>query len=92
MKDLLALFNWKERPATVWFVAAPLAILGICLMIGRGVLEIVRNGDWTYLIINVVMLAIMVAMFIPAWKQYKIAMARKAEYEARKKCYGVDEE
>jgi SNF family Na+-dependent transporter len=91
MKEFLELFNWKRRPATVWLVAGPIAIIGLFAMLARGILEIVNNGDWTYLLMNLAFLLIVGVMFIPAWKQYKIAMKRKAEYEERKRFYGVDE-
>ena len=90
MKALLSLFNWKKRPETVWLVAIPLFVFALLFIFGRAILEIVNNGDWTFLIMDVVFIMIVGIVFIPAWKQYKIAMKAKAEYEARKRFYGID--
>ena len=45
------LWNWKKYPASVWYLAGPLAILALGLHLMRAVLELTQNGDPWFLVI-----------------------------------------
>jgi hypothetical protein len=42
------LLNWKKHPASVFYFAVPLALIGFALLGLRAVIEIVSHGDWAY--------------------------------------------
>lgn len=63
-KFLNRFFNWKKHPTSVFYVALPLFIIGVCALFARAVLELVWNGDPVYLIID---LLVVVAGAIALW-------------------------
>lgn len=45
------LFNWKKNPASVFLIAAPLAIIGFSLLFINALLQLTKNNDPWYLVI-----------------------------------------
>ena len=54
------LFNWKRHPASVFFLAGPLALLCFGAVFARAILELAHNGDPWYLVIVAAGLALLV--------------------------------
>jgi hypothetical protein len=59
------LFNWKKHPASVFWLAGPLAALGFVLVFARAFLELSHNGDPWYLVIALGGLALLCLALLP---------------------------
>ncbi len=58
------LFNWRKHPASVFFLAIPLAAIGFGCLLLRGVLELVWHHDPVFLVIDI---AGLVMLFVALW-------------------------
>lgn len=64
------LFNWKEHPASVFYLAFPIAALAIVLLLARAVIEWYVNGNWGYAVLFVFFIALGVLALLPAYRLY----------------------
>lgn len=62
------LFNWKKNPASVFFLAAPLAAIGFGLMLALALVHMVANSDPWYLVIFGFGMALLVLALWPIRK------------------------
>lgn len=68
------LFNWKRHPASVFFIAGPLALICFGAILARAVIELVQNGDPWYLVITAVGIAMFVMALWPIRHRLKEAL------------------
>jgi hypothetical protein len=59
------LLNWKKHPASVFFFAVPLAVIGFALFFARAFLELSINGDPWYLVITLCAVLVLCAALWP---------------------------
>ena len=62
------LWNWKKHPASVWYVAGPLAVLGLSVHLLRALIALRQNGDPWFLVIWLASIALLVFALWPVRK------------------------
>lgn len=62
-------WNWKKHPGAVWFLAGPLMVFALSVVVLRAILELKLNGDPWYLVIVMVGLGFLVLGLWPIRKE-----------------------
>lgn len=78
-KHLNFLFNWKENPASVVFLAIPLALIGLGSVVMLAVLQWAYNGDPVYAGILLAGFVLLGIGLIPAYRMHKALNGRKPQ-------------
>lgn len=72
MKNFMnTVFNWKRHPASVFYIAAPLAILGMVMTFLSALLQYKLGNGFGFLVIWFVGLTLLIIGLIPAWRIYR---------------------
>lgn len=72
-------FDWKQKPVNVFFVAIPLALLGFGIVLLNGLLKYKQDEDVGVLIIWAVGMIVLGVALVPAWRIHKAT--RKIHYK-----------
>lgn len=70
-KILGRLTGWDKHPENVWFIAGPLAALGLTLGLVRSVLQWTLYRDPWFLVIFVAINSLGAVAFFKLWKTYR---------------------
>lgn len=65
------LFDWKNKPVNVFFVAIPLVLLGFAIVLLNGLIRYNQDGDMGLLFIWAVGIIVLFVSLIPAWRIHK---------------------
>lgn len=66
------IFNWRKHPASVFFLAIPLAVQGFFLVFLYSYLQYKENGDIGYFVISFLGIILLIVGLIPAYRIHKI--------------------
>lgn len=78
-KSLNYLFNWKENPASIFFLAIPLALIGFGSVAMLAVLQWAYNGDPVYACILLAGLVLLGIGLVPAYRMHKALYGSKPQ-------------
>lgn len=78
-KHINFLFNWKYNPASIFFLAIPLALLGLGSFAMVAVLQWAYNGDPVYAYIVLAGFVLLGIGLIPAYRMHKALYGRKPQ-------------
>ncbi|KVP75442.1 hypothetical protein WJ96_06955 [Burkholderia ubonensis] len=66
-----SLFNWKQNPASVFFFAIPLALIGFGCLGAVAYFQWAMNGDLVYAGISLAGLILLVVALLPAYRMHR---------------------
>lgn len=78
-KHINFLFNWKANPASIFFLAIPLALIGLGSFAMVAVLQWAYNGDPVYAYIVLAGFVLLGIGLIPAYRMHKALYGRKPQ-------------
>lgn len=78
-KHINFLFNWKANPASIFFLAIPLALIGLGSFALVAVLQWAYNGDPVYACIVLAGFVLLGIGLIPAYRMHKTLYGRKPQ-------------
>lgn len=67
-------FNWKDNPASVFFLVVPLALIGFGSMLALAIFQMKLNGDPWYFLIYSLGIALFIFAVWPIRKQLLFAL------------------
>lgn len=66
-------FNWKQHPSGVFFLAIPLALTGFGSLGLLAWLQWTQRGDAVYALMLAIGLVVLGVALLPAWRMHKLS-------------------